>query len=159
MVKTFARPNANKRTLPNVLNKKQLLVLFERIDDSSVFVGCMIALFCGLRISEVCNLKKQDVDLEAEKVIVRQGKGAKDRVVMLPTTFKPMLEKWFRHNKETEFVICNEYGSQYSTGLLSRKFKESLDKAKLKIPRNILNLRTIRITQRKTFDRTIILNT
>ncbi len=133
MAKNFARPNAVKRSLPNVLNKKQLISLFDCINDSSVFVACLIALFAGLRISEVCNLKKQDVDLEAERIIVRQGKGSKDRVVMLPSSLKPLFEKWFRHNKETEFVICNEYGGQYATGLLSRKFKEALDKAKLKI--------------------------
>ena len=74
--------------------------------------------------------KKLDVDLEAEKVIVRQGKGAKDRVVMLPSSLKPLLEKWFRYNKESEFVICNEYGRQYLTNLLSRRFKEYLEKAK-----------------------------
>lgn len=133
MGKNFARPNATKRTLPNVFNKKQLIALFEGIDDAPVFVGCLVALFCGLRISEVCNLKKQDVDLEAEKVVVRQGKGAKDRVVMLPSTMKPLLEKWFRYNKESEFVISNEYGSQYLPNLLSRRLKEYLEKAKLKI--------------------------
>ncbi|RLE38009.1 hypothetical protein DRJ17_05275 [Candidatus Woesearchaeota archaeon] len=69
MGKNYARPNANKRSLPNVFNKKQLIKLFEEIDDTTVFMGCMIALFCGLRISEVCNLKKQDIDLETEKVI------------------------------------------------------------------------------------------
>lgn len=133
MAKTFARPNATKRTLPNVFNKKQLISLFENIDDASVFMGCLTALFCGLRISEICNLKKQDFDLEAEKVIVRQGKGSKDRVVMLPSSLKPLMEKWFRYNKESEFIICNEYGGQYTTGLLSKKFKEALEKAKLKI--------------------------
>ena len=129
----FGRPNAHKRTLPNVFNKKQLIALFENLSDSSIFMGAMIALFCGLRISEVCNLKKQDIDLEAEKVAVRQGKGSKDRVVMLPSSLKPIMEKWFRYNKKTEFYICNEYRSQYSTGLLSRKFKEALERAKLKI--------------------------
>jgi integrase/recombinase XerD len=133
MAKNFARPKATKRTLPNVFNKKQLISLFENIEDSSLFMGCLTALFCGLRISEVCNLKKQDVDLESEKVIVRQGKGAKDRVVMLPSSLKPLMEKWFCYNKESEFIICNEYGRQYATGLLSRKFKEALEKAKLKI--------------------------
>ena len=88
----FGRPNT-KRKLPNIFNKKQLIVLFERIDDTHVFMGCIIALFCGLRISEVCNLKKQDIDLESEKVLVRKGKGSKDRVVMFPSKIKPLIEK------------------------------------------------------------------
>ena len=51
------------RKLPNVLNKKQLIQLFDAIDDLQVFMGSLIALFCGLRISEVCGLKKIDFDL------------------------------------------------------------------------------------------------
>jgi site-specific recombinase XerD len=44
-----------------------------------------------------------------------------------------LLEKWFRYDKESEFVVCNEYGRQYLTNLLSRRFKEYLEKAKLSI--------------------------
>jgi len=58
-MKRYGRPNAAKRTLPNVFNKKQLISLFEEINDISVFMGCTIALFCGLRISEVCDLKNK----------------------------------------------------------------------------------------------------
>ncbi len=76
-------------------------------------MGCIVALFCDLRISEVCNLKKQDVDLESEKVIVRQGKGSKGRVVMLPAKVKPFIEKWFRLNDESEYFIF------YDTPLLA----------------------------------------
>ena len=132
MGKNFARPNTNRK-LPNIFNKKQLLALFEAIDDSQVFVGCLVALFCGLRISEVCNLKKQDVDLESEKVIVREGKGSKDRVVMLPSKFKPLLEKWFRLQKDSEFVICTNFGNKYSASILSLKFRKYLLKANLSI--------------------------
>ena len=128
-----ARPNATKRTLPNVLNKKQLIALFENIEEGSVFMGCLIALFCGLRISEVCNLKKQDIDLETEKVLIKEGKGSKDRIVMLPSTLKPIIEKWFRFNKDNEYFISNDWGNQYVPSILSFKFKKALDKAKLKI--------------------------
>ncbi len=83
-----------------------MLDLFEVIDDSNVFMGCFIALFCVLRISEVCNLKKQDVDLESEKVFVRQGKGNKDRIVMLPSKVKPIFERWFRLQTDSEYFIA-----------------------------------------------------
>ena len=92
------------RKLPNVFNKKQLIKLFNIIDDTDVFIGALLALFCGLRVSEVCGLKKQDIDFETEKIKVVQGKGSKDRYVMLPSRFKPILEKWFRLN-ESEYVI------------------------------------------------------
>ena len=132
MGKNFARPS-NKRKIPNILNKKQLIGLFESIDDNDVFIGCLIALFCGLRISEVCHLKKQDIDLEAEKVYVRQGKGDKDRVVMLPNCLKLIIQKWYRVNNESEYFISTSYKNIYRENLLSLKFKKALEKAQLKI--------------------------
>ena len=128
----FGRQNT-KRKLPNIFNKKQLMALFESIDDTHVFMGCLIALFCGLRISEVCNLKKQDIDLESEKVFIRQGKGSKDRVVMLPAKIKPLIEKWFRLNDESDHFISGSYGNKYSPNILSKNFKKYLKKAELSI--------------------------
>lgn len=132
MSKNYARP-IKPRSLPNVFNKKQLIQLFEVIEDNNVFMGSLIALFCGLRISEVCNLKKQDIDLEAEKVLIRHGKGDKDRIVMLPSCLKPIIEKWFRMTKESEYFICSEYNLRYREQLLSEKFRKSLLKAGLRI--------------------------
>jgi len=120
------------RKLPNVLNKKQLINLFSIIDETDVFVACLLALCCGLRISEVCNLKKQDVDFESEKIKVVQGKGNKDRYVMLPNKLKPILEKWFRFS-EAEYVIPAVYKTKMNSGQLSIKFKKYLEKAGLKI--------------------------
>lgn len=88
-----------ERKLPNVLNKKQLLQLFSIIADTDLFIACLLALCCGLRISEVCSLKKQEIDFENERIKIVQGKGSKDRYVMLPEKLKPILEKWFRINE------------------------------------------------------------
>ena len=128
----YARPN-NTRKLPNIFNKKQLVDLFEGIDDSNIFMACFIALFSGLRISEVCNLKKQDVDLESEKIFVRQGKGNKDRIVMLPSKIKPIIERWFRLQTDSEYFISGYNYSQLKTIVLSREFRKYLKKAGLKI--------------------------
>ena len=128
----FGRPS-NNRKLPNVLNRKQLLQLFEVIDDVHVFMGCLIALFCGLRISEVCNLRKQDIDLETEKVFVKAGKGDKDRIVMLPSCLEPLIERWLRLNKDSEYFVCGFYDKKFLKNMLSMKFRKYLRKAELKI--------------------------
>ncbi len=121
-----------QRKLPNVLNKRQLLRLFECIEESDVFVGSLLALCCGLRISEVCDLKKQDVDFGNERIKIVQGKGSKDRYVMLPEKLKPILEKWFRIN-ESDFVVPAMYRDSMATGQLSMKFRRYLKKADLLI--------------------------
>jgi integrase/recombinase XerD len=132
MGRNYARPSKNRK-LPNVFNRKQLVKLFEAIDDIHVFMACLIALFCGLRISEVCKLKKQDIDLEMEKVMVRGGKGDKDRVVMLPHTLKPIIEKWYRLNDTSEYFVCSSYDQQFNNTALSLKFRKCLEKAGLRI--------------------------
>ena len=120
------------RILPNVFNKKQLLELFTAIEETDVFIACLLSLFCGLRISEVCQLKKQDVDLVDCKIKVVQGKGSKDRYVMLPSSIKPLIEKWFRIT-ESEYFIPTSSSRGISTNYLSIKFRRYLKKAGLLI--------------------------
>lgn len=120
------------RRLPNVLSKKQLLQLFSVIKETDVFIGSLLGLCCGLRISEVCNLTKQDIDFESEKIKIVQGKGSKDRYVMLPTKLKPILEIWFRIN-ESEQVVPAMYKDKLRTAQLGKNFRKYLDEAGLKI--------------------------
>lgn len=121
------------RKLPNVLNKKQLINIFSIIDETDMFVACLLALCCGLRVSEVSNLKKQNIDFESEKIKVVQGKFSKDRYVMLPNKLKPVLEKWLRVNPESEYVIPAMYKKQINKAQISQKFKDYLKKAGLQI--------------------------
>lgn len=121
-----------ERKLPNVLSKKQLLKLFGVIEETDVFIGSLLALCCGLRISEVCNLKKQDVDFDDEKIKIVQGKGSKDRYVMLPTKLKPILEIWFSINT-SEQVIPAMYKEKLRTAQLGKRFRKYLKDSELLI--------------------------
>jgi len=47
----------------------------------------------GLRVMESCRVRVHDIDLERGQVLVRGGKGDKDRVVCLPRTLRPRLAK------------------------------------------------------------------
>ncbi|MBT3406286.1 tyrosine-type recombinase/integrase [Candidatus Woesearchaeota archaeon] len=128
----FRKIKEKERKLPNILNKKQLTSLFTYIKETDVFIACLIALCCGLRISEVCSLRKRDIDFENEKIKVVQGKGSKDRYVMLPEKLKPILKKWFRIN-EKDFVIAGMYNEKVSPAILSNKFRKYLKQAELLI--------------------------
>ncbi len=121
------------RKLPNVFSKKQLLDLFCSIRETDVFMACLLALFCGLRISEVCSLKKEDVDMDGERIKIVQGKGSKDRYVMLPQKIVPLLKQWYRINTESAYVIHSPKKGQYSSGVLSIKFRKYLKNAGLLI--------------------------
>jgi len=135
MAKVKRGKNQNEgrgRKLPNVLNKKQLIELFSVIEETDVFMASMLALFCGLRIREVCKLKKQDIDLEGEKIKIVQGKGSKDRYVMIPATLKTVIEKWSRLT-HGDYLIPSISERGVSENYLSCKFRGYLKKAKLLI--------------------------
>jgi integrase len=150
----YGRPN-NHRRIPNVFSKKQLLQIFEKIEEVDAFVACLITLFCGLRISEICKLKKQDVDLENEKVTIRNSKWNRDRVVMLPKSIIPLIRKWLRLNSDSEYFVADRHGQQFKIGTLSKKFRLALEAAELRIvshkdakgmPRHAYTFHTLRHT-------------
>ena len=71
------------RTLPKQLTRAQAQQLFTNISNEMDRALFLLMLRCGLRVSEVARLKVSDVDWEQGALLVRQGKGRKDRRVYL----------------------------------------------------------------------------
>lgn len=69
--------------LPVVLSVDEVRQIFDRIDGEHLLI-CQLMYGCGLRILEVCRLRVHDVDFERHQIMVRDGKGEKDRAVPLP---------------------------------------------------------------------------
>lgn len=96
------RPKREKR-LPTVLTKEETKKLFEVLDTkkSKIMISLMYA--CGFRVSELVNLKIDDLDFNEKTGKVRQGKGKKDRVFNIPEflleDLKTQVEKQ-KKNKE-----------------------------------------------------------
>jgi len=71
------------RALPKKLTREQVRQLFAEISNEMDRALFLLMLRCGLRVSEAARLKVSDVDWEQGALIVRQGKGRKDRRVYL----------------------------------------------------------------------------
>ena len=69
--------------LPVVLTRDEVRAVLQRLDGSSRLMACLL-YGAGLRVLECCRLRIQDVDFAANQIVVRGGKGDKDRVTMLP---------------------------------------------------------------------------
>lgn len=54
----------------------------------------------GLRLMEACSLRLKDVDLERRELVVRHGKGGKDRLTMLPDVLAPLLDAQMQRVRE-----------------------------------------------------------
>ncbi len=124
----------SKRPLPNFFDKEKLIKLYENIDNINIMMACFVADISGLRITEVCNLKDIDVNLEDGYIKVIQGKGKKDRIVKIVNPlWIPILRKWrsLRGNSEYFIPSLNENNRRLCSHILSEKHREYLKKAKL----------------------------
>lgn len=80
----------------------------------------------GLRVSEVVNLKIEDLDSGTMLVHIRAAKGKKDRIVILPETLLEELRDYYLEYKPKDFLFENRYGGQLSTRSIQAIFKNSL---------------------------------
>lgn len=76
-----------KRRPPNVLTTQEIEQIFEKMSGTYRLMA-MLTYGCGLRITECLNLRIKDIDFEQGIVIVRAGRGGKDRSTVLPARLK-----------------------------------------------------------------------
>jgi len=115
------------RPLPLVLNQKELWALFQAIDDYKHRAVIMTAYAVGLRIKEVCNLAPSDIDSQRMLIHVRNGKGGRDRYVMLPKRLLGILrEYWKRVRPPGPFLFP---GQKPSAGISPDAVRQALLRA------------------------------
>jgi integrase/recombinase XerD len=84
--------------LPKPIPDVDLAAFFQVIDSVRDRLIFLFMLRCGLRVSEVCTLAWDALDLEAETVRINQGKGQVDRLVYLSPDVKRALAVWRAHH-------------------------------------------------------------
>ena len=83
------------------------------IDKPVIYAACSTICFMGLRISELCSLKLDDVNFDRNEITVVCGKGKKDRVIPMNPEIKQILTKYkkqFRNNNSDNFFSTMNSG-------------------------------------------------
>ena len=88
-LKNIGRPQQTKR-IPSVLTKDEVAGLLAQMEGVTALLARLL-YGTGMRLMEGMRLRIKDVDFERHVIIVREAKGAKDRVVMLPHSLAPAL--------------------------------------------------------------------
>lgn len=117
-----------RHKLPIVLSEAEVRKLLEaapRLRDK-LMLGIMYA--AGLRVSEVVRLRWEDLDFERNTIHIHQGKGHKDRLVMLPVSFQPVLAKFSELNAHRGFLFPSE-GGRKGRHLSPRSAQRAMEKA------------------------------
>src|SRR5713226_2266112 len=76
--------------LPVVLTRDELRAVLQRLDGVSRLMALLL-YGAGLRLLECCHLRVKDIDFATNQIVIREGKGLKDRVTMLPAAVKAAL--------------------------------------------------------------------
>jgi len=88
------RPPKKPKRLPRVLTAEEFRRFYKVVDQAEdVQHSLMLRLlfYTAVRVSELCNVEVVDVDLEACKIRINQGKGSRDRYVLFGKSFATAL--------------------------------------------------------------------
>jgi len=128
------RPKKPK-LLPNVLSKEEIKLILDA--HSNIKHKAMLCLIysCGLRRSELLTLTLGDIDSKRNLILIRQGKGRKDRIAPLSEKILPMLREYYEIYKPKKWLFENIKGDgPYDERSLSNILKQALVKAKISKP-------------------------
>ena len=78
------------RRLPVVLTRDEVSVVLDQL-DGDIWLMAALMYGAGMRLMECLSLRVQDIDIARNEITVRDGKGGKDRITMLPAALKPAL--------------------------------------------------------------------
>lgn len=122
------------RRLPIVLSKKEIEKLINSISNEKHKLMIEFMYGSGLRVSELINLKLKDLKLEDNYGYVRNGKGGKDRLIIIPTKIIKNIEKLINkeHLIENDFLFKSDRNKKYSIRTIQQIIKKSSKTANLK---------------------------
>jgi integrase/recombinase XerD len=99
------------RTLPVVLSAEEVVRFLEAVPSLKTRTALTTAYAAGLRASEVVGLKVGDIDSERDVMLVRHGKGGKDRTVMLSSQLLRILRTYWRLARPKEWLFPGRDGT------------------------------------------------
>ena len=124
-----ARPRADQ-VLPRVLSPGQVESLIRGAQNPRDRLAFALAYSAGLRVSEVAKLRIHDIDRQRMTMLVRQGKGRKDRILPLSRRVCAMLESWL-DQQTSVYVFPGDENGHIPVRELQRAMEKARKRAKL----------------------------
>ena len=110
------------KRLPTVLTKEETLRLIGCLSGTHRLMAKLI-YGSGIRLMECLRLRVKDLEFEQRAIIVRDGKGAQDRVTVLPDSLIPLLQEHLQRVKALhQQDLARGFGSVYLPDALARKY-------------------------------------
>jgi site-specific recombinase XerD len=113
--------------LPKPMPDTDLIAFFQVIDSVRDRLIFLLMLRCGLRVSEVCALSWDAIDLSAGTVRITRGKGQVDRIVYLSPDVTQALQVWRHHHTPGRYLFpsrtrTKDHLSRYQINVLMEQY-------------------------------------
>jgi site-specific recombinase XerD len=97
--------------LPKLISKENIKIMIDSCENLKHKLIIKFLYSSGLRLSELLNLKRSDIDFDNNLILVRQGKGTKDRMTLLSSSLKNDLLKYYSNYEfKTNYVFEGRKG-------------------------------------------------
>lgn len=137
-----ALPRIRKeKKLPVVLSQAEVQRLLDNCDGIRSKALLSLIYSCGLRVSELINLKISDIDSDRMQVHIRQGKGRKDRYVPLSVKVLPDLRAYFLRYNPGIYLFNSSQGKMINTFEIRNIFRDAIHLARISKPCTLHTLR------------------
>jgi len=108
--------------LPVVLTRDEVALILANLSGVTWLMATLL-YGAGLRVMECMRLRTQDIDFVRREIVVRRGKGDKDRKTMLPAVSIDALQRQFAHARAThERDLAAGFGAVWLPDALDRKY-------------------------------------
>lgn len=124
----FERPRRSK-TLPKVFSKEEVTAILTSARNQKHRLLLWTIYSCGLRRSEVTNIRLTDLDRERGVIHIREGKGRVDRIVPLASMVWQKVDEYLRSYKPHVYLFEGQKGGRYSSESVYNVFKQALGRA------------------------------
>jgi len=133
-IEKLQRPRREHK-LPNVLSKDEVKMILCSVENKKHYTMLSIIYACGLRRSELINLKPENIDSKRHLLLIVNSKGKKDRVIPISDKIIELLRVYYKMYKPKKWLFEGQFPEmKYSETSLQKVLKKALIIAKIKKP-------------------------
>ena len=93
------------KTIPTILEREDVLRIINHFHAPQLYTWYLVVYSCGLRMSEALSLTINDIDATRNRLIVRGGKGRKDREIPLPNATLNAIRKYWKSHRNPKYLF------------------------------------------------------
>ncbi len=125
-------PKVQKK-LPTVLSREEVKKLIENAANDKHRTMIKFLYSTGVRVSELTGMKVGDIDHKENVAWVRQGKGSKDRMVVLHPTLSEEIRNYIEGKglKKDDYIFANKYGERISERMIQKILQQTTTQAEI----------------------------